>query len=232
MKRLNVTNGYVCCPVENRQGLLLELLNRHYDQQDKAWNKKIVIVFSHDNCVRFYTELFQRLKQLPIIPLLKANLKSQGGLDDYSLFLEAETAVIAVSTRTALQLPGLTADKIIQYEPPLSLQSVSSLSSMCSDYLLFLRPQEVSFVEELRRSGGALSSMSEQFVPWDSVRKLPKQKVQQWYKNIHSMNINSKAAYKAYMDSIRDHQLSDIFNLEGVLIKEVALITPMLPPCM
>ena len=35
------------------------------------------------------------------------------------------------------------------------------------------------------------------------------------------MNINSKAAYKAYMDSIRDHALPEHFNNKGIDIKEV-----------
>ena len=66
-------SGYSICPVENRGSLLLELMSRYFDGREGAWNKKIVIIFAHDNSIKFYTELFKRLKELPIMPVLVRN---------------------------------------------------------------------------------------------------------------------------------------------------------------
>lgn len=213
--------GYVCCPVENRTSLLMEMLTKFFDFREGAWNKKVVVVFSHENSVRFHTELFKRLKQLPIMPVLKSDLVSKGGLDDYAAFQEAETGVLAVSSIVAQRLQDLSADCLVQYGPPLSTSAVRDLSAACDSYLVFLRPQETSFLD-LLKSEMPDTEIEERYVPWQAVPKMPKSKIQFWYKTFHSMNINSKAAYKAYMDAIRDHVHEEHFNLDGVLIKEVA----------
>lgn len=46
--------------------------------------------------------------------------------------------------------------------------------------------------------------------------------LQNWYKTFHSMNLNSKASYKAYLDAVRDHELKEIFNMEDIALKEVS----------
>jgi len=67
-------SGYSICPVENRVTLLVELLTRYFDCREQAWNKKIIIVFSNDNSVKYYQELFLRLKELPVMPFLVSDI--------------------------------------------------------------------------------------------------------------------------------------------------------------
>ncbi|KAF2369216.1 hypothetical protein FHG87_000017 [Trinorchestia longiramus] len=212
--------GYAVCPVEHRPALLTELVSRYWDGSDRCWSKKVIILFAHDNCIRFFTELFSRFKELPVMPILKSHLRAKGGLDDYSIFADAETGMLATMPQTALALPDLSADIIIQYDPPASQKVVEDFTKMCSTYLLFLRPTEIGFIEHLQKK--ASLTFEERFIPWQNIPKLPTIKFQTWYKTFHSMNISSKAAYKAYLDSVRDHGLKDFFNMEDILLKEVA----------
>ncbi|XP_018007281.1 ATP-dependent RNA helicase has1 [Hyalella azteca] len=212
--------GYAVCPVDQRVALLTELVSRYWDAKEKSWSKKVIILFHHDNCTKFFVELFSRLKGLPVMPLLKPQLTAKGGLDDYTFFCDAETGMLATTPQTAQCLPDLRANIIIQYDPPSSVEIVTQLATYCSTYLMFLRPTEVGFIGHLKDEAGL--KFEERFIPWDHVPKLPTIELQNWYKTFHSMNLNSKAAYKAYLDSIRDHQLQEFFNMKDILLKEVA----------
>eukprot|EP00929_Paragymnodinium_shiwhaense_P008368 TRINITY_DN11231_c0_g1_i1.p1 TRINITY_DN11231_c0_g1~~TRINITY_DN11231_c0_g1_i1.p1 ORF type:complete len:695 (-),score=249.63 TRINITY_DN11231_c0_g1_i1:224-2308(-) len=219
-----LTQGYVVCPSENRFLLLFTFLKRNRD-------KKVMVFFSACNSVKFHDELLNYV-DLPV-QCIHGQKKQASRSSTYYNFCSADKGILLCTDVAARGLDIPKVDWIVQFDPPDEpkeyIHRVGRTARGADGQgkaLLFLMPEELGFLQHLRRQGIPVSEYS---FPSNKLANIQGQLERVIEKNYH-LHRSSRDAYRAYLHAYAAHSHKDIFDVQSLDLQKVAKAFGFLAP--
>jgi len=211
-----LTQGYVVCPANHRFLLLFTFLKRNRD-------KKVMVFMSACNCVKFYDELLNYI-DLPV-QCIHGHKKQAARSSTYYQFCAADKGILVCTDVAARGLDIPKVDWIVQYDPPDECKEyihrvgrTARGASGSGKALLFLMPEELAFLQYLRRAG---VPVAEYTFPTAKVSNIQAQLERVIEKNYH-LHRSSRDAYRSYLHAYAAHANKDCFNVHNLDLAAVA----------
>ena len=210
--------GYVVCGSDQRFLLLYTFLKRNY------LKKKIMVFFSSCNSVQFHAELLNYI-DIPVLSI-HGKQKQQRRTAVFLEFVNAAKGVLLCTDVAARGLDIPAVDWIIQYDPPDDPKEyihrvgrTARGESGAGRALLFLLPEEVMFLKYLRAAKVALNEYE---FPKSKVANIQGQLTKLIGRNFY-LHKAARDAYRSYIMAYASHSMKDIFNVNNLDLKAVAL---------
>ena len=210
--------GYVICGSDQRFLLLYTFLKKNYQK------KKIMVFFSSCNSVQFHAELLNYI-DIPVL-CIHGKQKQQRRSSVFFEFVNAKTGVLLCTDVAARGLDIPAVDWIIQYDPPDDPKEyihrvgrTARGKEGAGRALLFLLPSETMFLAYLR---AAKVMMNEYVFPANKVANIQSQLIKLMSRNFY-LNKAGRDAYRSYIMAYASHSLKDIFNVNQLDLKDVAM---------
>lgn len=211
-----LTQGYVVCPAQNRFMLLFTFLKKNRD-------KKVMVFFSACNSVKFHDELLNYI-DLPVT-CIHGHKKQAARSSTYYAFCGAEKGIMLCTDVAARGLDIPKVDWIVQYDPPDEPKEyihrvgrTARGAQGVGKALLFLMPEELGFLQYLRRAGIPVSEYS---FPPSKLANIQSQLERVIEKNYH-LHRSSRDAYRSYMHAYAAHSHKDCFDVHKLDLAQVA----------
>jgi len=211
-----LTQGYVVCEASQRFLLLFTFLKRNRD-------KKIMVFFSACNSVKFHDELLNYI-DLPV-QCIHGHKKQAARSSTYYQFCTAEKGILLCTDVAARGLDIPKVDWIVQFDPPdESKEYIHRVGRTArgadgkGKALLFLTPEELGFLQYLRRAGVPVAEYS---FPVNKIANIQSQLERVIEKNYH-LHRSSRDAYRSYIHAYAAHSNKDIFDVHRLDLMAVA----------
>merc|ERR1711920_730418 len=211
-----LTQGYVVCPAANRFILLFTFLKRNRD-------KKVMVFFSACNCVKFHDELLNYVDVK--VDCIHGQKKQASRSSTYYSFSAADKGILLCTDVAARGLDIPKVDWIVQYDPPDEPKEyihrvgrTARGSDGVGKALLFLMPEELGFLQYLRRAGVPVSEYS---FPPSKIANIQTQMERVIEKNYH-LHRSSRDAYRSYLHAYAAHSHKDCFDVHKLDLANVA----------
>jgi len=213
---VNIEQGYVVCPSEQRFLLLFTFLKRNL-------KKKVLVFFSTCNAVKYYGELLNYI-DIPVLDLY-GQQKQAKRTSTFFEFCNAAAGIMLCTDVAARGLDIPEVDWIIQFDPPSDPKEyihrvgrTARGEGKKGKALLFLLPQELGFLKYLKH---AKVPLNEYEFPQSKVSKVQPQLEKLVEKNYY-LHKSAREAYRSYMQSYAQHGLKNVFNVHTLDMLAVA----------
>ncbi|RYP29843.1 hypothetical protein DL767_006524 [Monosporascus sp. MG133] len=208
--------GYVICEADKRFLLLFSFLKRHND-------KKIIVFLSSCASVNYYAELLNYI-DLPCLDL-HGKQKQEKRTRTFFEFSNAQRGTLICTDVAARGLDIPAVDWIIQFDPPddprdyihrvgRTARGVNSKGRS----LLFLQPNEVSFLSHLKQ---ARVPLVEYQFPAKKVLNVQSQ-LEKLISQNYYLNKSAKEGYRSYLHAYASHSLRTVFDVHSLDLAKVA----------
>ncbi|RYP54460.1 hypothetical protein DL768_000766 [Monosporascus sp. mg162] len=208
--------GYVICEADKRFLLLFSFLKRHND-------KKIIVFLSSCASVKYYAELLNYI-DLPCLDL-HGKQKQEKRTRTFFEFSNAQRGTLICTDVAARGLDIPAVDWIIQFDPPddprdyihrvgRTARGVNSKGRS----LLFLQPNEVSFLSHLKQ---ARVPLVEYQFPAKKVLNVQSQ-LEKLISQNYYLNKSAKEGYRSYLHAYASHSLRTVFDVHSLDLAKVA----------
>merc|ERR1719188_2791666 len=211
-----LTQGYVVCPAQSRFLLLFTFLKRNRD-------KKVMVFMSACNAVKFYDELLNYI-DIPVT-CIHGHKKQAARSSTFYEFCAAEKGILVCTDVAARGLDIPKVDWIVQYDPPDEPKEyihrvgrTARGAEGTGKALLFLMPEELGFLQYLRRAG---VPVSEYTFPTNKIANIQSQMERVIEKNYH-LHRSSRDAYRSYLHAYAAHSHKDCFDVHKLDLAQVA----------
>jgi len=211
-----LTQGYVVCPAASRFLLLFTFLKRNKD-------KKVMVFFSACNAVKFYDELLNYI-DVPV-QCIHGQKKQASRSTTYYNFCAAEKGILCCTDVAARGLDIPKVDWIVQFDPPDEPKEyihrvgrTARGAQGVGKALLFLLPEELGFLQYLRKAGVPVAEYS---FPPNKIANIQSQLERVIEKNYH-LHRSSRDAYRSYMHAYAAHSHKDCFDVHKLDLAQVA----------
>mmetsp|Transcript_13716 Transcript_13716/g.37042 ORF Transcript_13716/g.37042 Transcript_13716/m.37042 type:complete len:694 (+) Transcript_13716:90-2171(+) len=211
-----LTQGYVVCPAANRFLLLFTFLKRNRD-------KKVMVFFSACNSVKFHDELLNYV-DVPVA-CIHGQKKQASRSSTYYSFCAADKGILLCTDVAARGLDIPKVDWIVQFDPPDEpkeyIHRVGRTARGAEGKgkaLLFLMPEELGFLQHLRRHGVPVSEYS---FPPSKLANIQTQLERVIEKNYH-LHRSSRDAYRSYLHAYAAHSHKECFDVHKLDLAQVA----------
>merc|ERR1719161_1948366 len=208
--------GYVCCDAERRFLLLFTFLQKNR-------NKKVMVFFSSCNSVKFHDELLNYI-DVPV-QSIHGYKKQAARMTTFFSFCQADSGILLCTDVAARGLDIPKVDWIVQFDPPDDpkeyIHRVGRTARGADGKgkaLLFLLPEELGFLQHLRRHGVPVSEYS---FPPSKIANIQQQMERVIEKNYH-LHRSSRDAYRAYLHAYAAHSHKEIFDVHKLDLAQVA----------
>ena len=188
----------------------------------KNLNKKVIVFFSSCNSVKFHSELLNYV-DLPVLDLhgdQKQNKRTATFFD----FCSATTGTLLCTDVAARGLDIPAVDWIVQFDPPDEPKAYihrvgrTARAGGKGKALLFLLPQELSFLKYLRQAKVPLSEFE---FPPSKLANVQAQLEKLVAKNYY-LHKSARDAYRSYLHAYNSHALKDVYDVGNLDLKAVA----------
>ncbi|RYP87665.1 hypothetical protein DL770_004744 [Monosporascus sp. CRB-9-2] len=208
--------GYVICEADKRFLLLFSFLKRHND-------KKIIVFLSSCASVKYYAELLNYI-DLPCLDL-HGKQKQEKRTRTFFEFSNAQRGTLICTDVAARGLDIPAVDWIVQFDPPddprdyihrvgRTARGVNSKGRS----LLFLQPNEVSFLSHLKQ---ARVPLVEYQFPAKKVLNVQSQ-LEKLISQNYYLNKSAKEGYRSYLHAYASHSLRTVFDVHSLDLAKVA----------
>lgn len=211
-----LTQGYVVCPAQHRFRLLFTFLKKNRD-------KKVIVFMSSCNAVKFHDEVLNYI-DLPVKSIHGQKKQASRSSIFYS-FGSADKGILIATDVAARGLDIPKVDWVVQYDPPDDpkeyIHRVGRTARGADGKgkaLLFLMPEELGFLQYLRRSG---VPVAEYCFPENKLLNIQSQFERVMEKNYH-LHRSSRDAYRSYMHAYAAHSIKDCFDVHKLDLQQVA----------
>eukprot|EP00928_Gymnodinium_smaydae_P072408 TRINITY_DN55778_c0_g1_i1.p1 TRINITY_DN55778_c0_g1~~TRINITY_DN55778_c0_g1_i1.p1 ORF type:complete len:678 (+),score=202.84 TRINITY_DN55778_c0_g1_i1:68-2101(+) len=211
-----LTQGYVVCPAAQRFMLLFTFLKRNRD-------KKVMVFLSSCNSVKFHDELLNYV-DVPV-QCIHGQKKQASRSSTYYSFCGADKGILLCTDVAARGLDIPKVDWIVQFDPPDEpkeyIHRVGRTARGADGKgkaLLFLMPEELGFLQHLRRHGVPVSEYS---FPPSKLANIQQQLERVIEKNYH-LHRSSRDAYRSYMHAYAAHSHKECFDVHKLDLAQVA----------
>jgi len=196
--------------------LLFTFLKRNQD-------KKVMVFVSACNAVKFYDELLNYI-DIPV-KCIHGQKKQAARSTTYYNFCAADKGILVCTDVAARGLDIPKVDWIVQFDPPdepkeyihrvgRTARGVGGTGKA----LLFLLPEELGFLQYLRKAG---IPVSEYTFPPSKIANIQGQLERVIEKNYH-LHRSSRDAYRSYMHAYAAHAQKDCFDVHKLDLAAVA----------
>jgi len=208
--------GYITAESDARLRILYTFLKRNK-------KKKIMVFFSSCMSVKFHYELFNYIDLTCLS--IHGKQKQTKRTSTFFQFCNAETGILFCTDVAARGLDIPEVDWIVQYDPPDDPKEyIHRVGRACrgestkkGQAILFLRPQELGFLQYLKKSKVPLSEL---VIEASKVANIQSQLEKLLSKNYY-LNQSAKEGYKSYVRAYASHSLK-VFNVQSLDLKKVA----------
>merc|ERR1712061_145306 len=211
-----LTQGYVVCPAASRFLLLFTFLKRNKD-------KKVMVFLSACNCVKFHDELLNYI-DVPVA-CIHGQKKQASRSSTYYSFCAADKGILLCTDVAARGRDIPRVDWIVQYDPPDEPKEyihwvgrTARGAEGVGKALLFLMPEELGFLQYLRRAGVPVAEYS---FPPSKISNIQGQLERVIEKNYH-LHRSSRDAYRSYLHAYAAHSHKDCFYVHKLDLAQVA----------
>jgi len=211
-----LTQGYVVCPAASRFLLLFTFLKRNLD-------KKVMVFFSACNSVKFHDELMNYI-DLPTMSI-HGQKKQSSRSTTYYQFCGASKGILLCTDVAARGLDIPRVDWIVQFDPPDEAKEyihrvgrTARGADGIGKALLFLTPEELGFLQHLRKAGVPVAEYS---FPPNKICNIQSQLERVIEKNYH-LHRSSRDAYRSYIHAYASHGHKDCFDVHRLDLAQVA----------
>jgi ATP-dependent RNA helicase DDX18/HAS1 len=211
-----LTQGYVVCPAANRFLLLFTFLKRNRD-------KKVMVFFSACNSVKFHDELLNYVDVK--VECIHGQKKQASRSSTYYSFCAADKGILLCTDVAARGLDIPKVDWIVQFDPPDEpkeyIHRVGRTARGADGKgkaLLFLMPEELGFLQHLRRHQVPVSEYS---FPPSKLANIQGQLERVIEKNYH-LHRSSRDAYRSYLHAYAAHSQKECFDVHKLDLAQVA----------
>jgi ATP-dependent RNA helicase DDX18/HAS1 len=211
-----LTQGYVVCPAANRFMLLFTFLKRNKD-------KKVMVFLSSCNAVKFHDELLNYI-DVPTVCIHGQKKQASRSSTFYS-FCQADKGIMLCTDVAARGLDIPKVDWIVQYDPPDEAKEyihrvgrTARGASGMGKALLLLMPEELGFLQYLRRAGVPVAEYS---FPVSKLANIQSQLERVIEKNYH-LHRSSRDAYRSYLHAYAAHSQKDCFDVHKLDLAQLA----------
>ncbi|RYO74944.1 hypothetical protein DL764_010626 [Monosporascus ibericus] len=208
--------GYVICEADKRFLLLFSFLKRHND-------KKIIVFLSSCASVKYYAELLNYI-DLPCLDL-HGKQKQEKRTRTFFEFSNAQRGTLICTDVAARGLDIPAVDWIIQFDPPDDprdyIHRVGRTARGANSKgrsLLFLQPNEVSFLSHLKQ---ARVPLVEYQFPAKKVLNVQSQ-LEKLISQNYYLNKSAKEGYRSYLHAYASHSLRTVFDVHSLDLAKVA----------
>jgi ATP-dependent RNA helicase DDX18/HAS1 len=211
-----LTQGYVVCPAANRFMLLFTFLKRNKD-------KKCMVFMSSCNAVKFHDELLNYI-DVPVVCIHGQKKQASRSSTFYS-FCQANKGIMICTDVAARGLDIPRVDWIVQYDPPDEPKEyihrvgrTARGAGGIGKALLFLMPEELGFLQYLRRAGVPVAEYS---FPVSKLANIQSQFERVIEKNYH-LHRSSRDAYRSYLHAYAAHSAKEVFDVHALDLAQLA----------
>jgi ATP-dependent RNA helicase DDX18/HAS1 len=211
-----LTQGYVVCPAANRFMLLFTFLKRNKD-------KKCMVFMSSCNAVKFHDELLNYI-DVPVVCIHGQKKQASRSSTFYS-FCQASKGIMICTDVAARGLDIPRVDWIVQYDPPDETKEyihrvgrTARGAGGIGKALLFLMPEELGFLQYLRRAGVPVAEYS---FPVSKLANIQSQLERVIEKNYH-LHRSSRDAYRSYLHAYAAHSCKECFDVHTLDLAQLA----------
>lgn len=211
-----LTQGYVVCPAQSRFLLLFTFLKRNKD-------KKVIVFFSSCNAVKFFDECLNYIDVK--VECIHGQKKQAARTTVYYNFCAADKGILLATDVAARGLDIQGVDWIVQFDPPDEPKEyihrvgrTARGATGVGKALLFLLPEELGFLQYLRRAGVPVAEYS---FPPNKIANIQQQMERVIEKNYH-LHRSSRDAYRSYMHAYASHSHKDCFDVHKLDLQQVA----------
>jgi len=211
-----LTQGYVVCPAANRFILLFTFLKKNRD-------KKVMVFLSSCNSVKFHDELMNYVDVK--VECIHGQKKQASRSTTYYSFCAADKGILLCTDVAARGLDIPKVDWIVQFDPPDEpkeyIHRVGRTARGAEGKgkaLLFLMPEELGFLQHLRRHGVPVNEYS---FPPNKLANIQSQLERVIEKNYH-LHRSSRDAYRSYLHAYAAHSHKECFDVQKLDLSQVA----------
>lgn len=216
--RDTLEQGYVVVGSENKLRLLYTFLKKN------ALKKKVIIFFATCAEVQFYYELL-KFVDLPVLQL-HGKLKQGKRTNTFFQFTEATSGALLCTDVAARGLDIPHVDWIIQFDPPEDPKeyihrvgrTARGVAGAKGRALMFLLPQEVSYIAILRH---ARVPLKEYEFPPNKLAKVQPQ-LEKLVEQNYYLHRSAREAFRSYIQGYSQHARKDVFDVHALDLISVA----------
>ncbi|GFP91274.1 dead-box ATP-dependent RNA helicase 51 [Phtheirospermum japonicum] len=205
-------HGYCVVPRAERLVLLYSFLTR-------SLTKKVMVLFTSCNSVKFHAELLRHLHIDCVDVHGMQNEQTQT-----SKFLDFSKMDKGILLCTEIEARGLDirADWIVvQYDPPGSLEEYTHRVEGMNGgkAMIFLSPEELGFVGHLNKA----LKVPVKVLEFDPTRLAAVQpQLEELVSDNYDLSKSARDAFRSYVLAYRAHYMKEVFNVHGIDIRAVA----------
>jgi len=209
--------GYVICPSEKRFLLLFTFLKKNK-------KKKVMVFFSSCMSVKYHSELLNYI-DLPVMAI-HGKQKQVKRTTTFFAFCNAPSGILVCTDVAARGLDIPAVDWIVQYDPPDDPKEyihrvgrTARGDAGVGHALMILRPEEVGFLRYLKKANVPLNEFD---FSWSKISNIQPQ-LEKLMSKVYFLNNSAHEAYKTYLLAYNSHCLKQIFDVNTLDLKKVAL---------
>lgn len=209
--------GYVVCPSEKRFLLLFTFLKKNR-------KKKVMVFFSSCKSVKYHHELLNYI-DLPV-SCIHGKQKQTKRTQSFFQFCNAKESILLCTDVAARGLDIPQVDWIVQYDPPDDPKEyihrvgrTARGEGGIGHALLCLRPEELGFLRYLKQAKVPLNEFE---FSWSKISNIQPQLEKLIEKN-YFLHKSAQEAYKSYIRAYASHSLKNIYEVNNLDLKKVAL---------
>merc|ERR1719424_1988187 len=182
-----------------------------------------MVFFSSCNAVKFHDELLNYI-DVPV-QSIHGDLKQNKRTTTFFDFCAAKAGILLCTDVAARGLDIPHVDWIVQYDPPDEPKEyihrvgrTARGSAGIGKALLFLMPEELGFLQHLRRAGVPVAEYS---FPVTKLANIQNQLERVIEKNYH-LHRSSRDAYRSYLHAYAAHSNKECFDVQKLDLSQVA----------
>merc|ERR1712151_1115122 len=186
-------------------------------------DKKGMVFLSSCNAVKFHDELLNYVDVK--VECIHGQKKQASRSSTYYSFCAADKGIILCTDVAARGLDIPKVDWIVQFDPPDEPKEyihrvgrTARGASGVGKALLFLMPEQLGFLQYLRRAGVPVAEYS---FPPNKITNIQSQLERVLEKNYH-LHRSSRDAYRSYMHAYAAHSHKDCFDVHKLDLAQVA----------
>ena len=208
--------GYIVLPADKRFLLLFTFLKKNK-------KKKVMVFFSSCNSVKYHSELLNYI-DIPVMDI-HGRQKQQKRTSTFFEFCTAETGTLLCTDVAARGLDIPEVDWIVQFDPPddpkeyIHRVGRTARAGGRGHALLFLLPEELGFLRYLKHAKVPLNEYDFAKAKVSNIQL----QLEKLISSNYFLNKSAKDGYRSYLQAYASHQHRDIFNVEALDLKKVAL---------
>jgi len=208
--------GYIVLPADKRFLLLFTFLKKNK-------KKKVMVFFSSCNSVKYHSELLNYI-DIPVMDI-HGRQKQQKRTSTFFEFCTAETGTLLCTDVAARGLDIPEVDWIVQFDPPddpkeyIHRVGRTARAGGRGHALLFLLPEELGFLRYLKHAKVPLNEYDFAKAKVSNIQL----QMEKLISSNYFLNKSAKDGYRSYLQAYASHQHREIFNVENLDLKKVAL---------